>query len=138
VADKITRSDNEWKAQLSNEEFQVTRKGGTERAFTGRYWNIHADGVYRCVCCGSELFSSAAKFDSGTGWPSFTAPLRKGNVEERVDESLMMRRVEVVCSACDAHLGHVFEDGPATTGLRYCLNSAALTFEQKTGNSINT
>jgi peptide-methionine (R)-S-oxide reductase len=128
MTDRVERSkaDDEWRAKLSEEEFQVARCGGTERAFTGRYWNTKTPGTYHCVCCGAALFDSQTKYDSGTGWPSFYAPVAREAVVVREDRSMAMVRTEVLCAQCEAHLGHVFPDGPKPTGLRFCMNSASL------------
>lgn len=128
---KIVKSEAEWRAQLTPEQFQVARKAGTERAFTGKYWDSKEPGVYRCVCCGNPLFDAGTKYDSGTGWPSYWRPIAPDAVETHEDRTLWSVRTEVVCAQCDAHLGHVFPDGPQPTGLRYCMNSAALKLDRK-------
>jgi peptide-methionine (R)-S-oxide reductase len=131
IMSKVTKSDADWREQLSPEQYEVARQAGTERAFTGKYWDTKTPGVYHCVCCGEPLFDSSTKYDSGSGWPSFYAPVAESSVETQDDDSLMMRRTEVVCAGCEAHLGHVFPDGPEPTGLRYCMNSAALVLQER-------
>ncbi|MGE0746194.1 MAG: peptide-methionine (R)-S-oxide reductase MsrB [Rhodospirillales bacterium] len=126
MVDRVEKTEEEWRSSLSPEQYQVCRRHGTERAFTGKYWQSKDKGLYRCACCGNPLFRSETKYDSGTGWPSFTTPVAPDAVTTKEDRSLFMRRVEVMCAACDSHLGHVFPDGPAPTGLRFCMNSVSL------------
>ncbi|HZD42255.1 MAG TPA: peptide-methionine (R)-S-oxide reductase MsrB [Terriglobales bacterium] len=128
--EKIKKTDEEWKKELTPERYHVCREKGTETAFTGKYWDCHDKGIYCCACCGHELFSSETKFESGTGWPSFTAPIGKDNVATAQDDSYFMRRTEVLCARCDAHLGHVFDDGPAPMNQRYCINSVSLILDK--------
>jgi len=135
TSDKIAKSENEWQAELTPEQFYICRQKGTERAFTGEYYKTKDQGTYHCACCGKALFDSDTKYDSGSGWPSFYAPINEDAVKEETDTSHGMRRVEVICSECNAHLGHVFEDGPQPTGLRYCINSVSLKLEKKDGDS---
>ena len=127
---KVKKTEDEWRAQLTPEQYHVTREAGTERAFTGPYWDNKAEGTYKCICCGTPLFDAETKYDSGTGWPSFYQPIEAEAVAEREDNSLFSRRTEIICATCDAHLGHVFPDGPKPTGLRYCMNGTALDFSE--------
>ena len=131
MADRVKKTEEEWRAQLTPEQYRVAREKGTEAPFSGEYWDCHDDGMYRCVACGNELFAAGDKFESGTGWPSFTRPAAPDRLEERGDRSHFMNRTEVICARCESHLGHVFPDGPKPAGMRYCINSAALKLQRK-------